>query len=122
MASWKGNYDAASNTPFWAAATVEKEPSTTEAQRLYGNTSQGNGNSYVISVSIGNGQYQTSNVGYANGEYVSVYNVAGILKATANVSNVVVASVVATLPGIIANNVNKTAAVQKNLINTEWGN
>ena len=90
--------------------------------RLYGNTSQGNGNNYVISVSIGNSEYQTSNVGYIIGEYVSVYNVAGILKATANVSNVVVAATIATLPGVIANSVNKTAAVQKNLINTEWGN
>ena len=38
MATNQGNYDSAANTPLWAAATVEREPSSTEAQRLYGNT------------------------------------------------------------------------------------
>lgn len=38
MASWQGNTDSAANTPYWAASLVNKEPSTTEAQRLYGNT------------------------------------------------------------------------------------
>lgn len=38
MATNQGNYDSAANTPLWAAATVEKAPTTTEAQRLYGNT------------------------------------------------------------------------------------
>lgn len=38
MASWQGNYDSAANTPYWVAQSVNKEPTTTEAQRLYGNT------------------------------------------------------------------------------------
>lgn len=41
MASWQGNTDSAANTPYWVAGSVNKEPSTTEAQRLYGNTSSG---------------------------------------------------------------------------------
>lgn len=41
MASNQGNYDNAANTPFWVAAAVNKEPSSAEAQALYGNTSSG---------------------------------------------------------------------------------
>lgn len=41
MASWQGNTDSAANTPYWVAGSVNKEPSTTEAQLLYGNTSSG---------------------------------------------------------------------------------
>jgi hypothetical protein len=38
MALNQGNYDNAANTPLWVAATVNKEPSSVEAQLVYGNT------------------------------------------------------------------------------------
>lgn len=38
MASNQGNYDVASNTPLWAAASVFKAPTTAAASALYGNT------------------------------------------------------------------------------------
>lgn len=50
MASWQGNYDSAANTPYWTAATVNKAPTTTEAQRLYGNTTA---NSYTTGETTG---------------------------------------------------------------------
>jgi hypothetical protein len=37
MSSW-GNYDASSNAPYWAAASVHKAPTSAEAALLYGNT------------------------------------------------------------------------------------
>jgi len=50
MASWQGNYDSAANTPYWSAASVNKEPTTTEAQRLYGNTTA---NVYIAGATVG---------------------------------------------------------------------
>ena len=41
MASNQGNYDSSANVPLWAAATVSKAPTATEAARLYGNTTSG---------------------------------------------------------------------------------
>lgn len=41
MASNQGNYDSAANTPLWAAATVERAPTTAQVATLYGNTSSG---------------------------------------------------------------------------------
>jgi hypothetical protein len=38
MASNQGNYDAASNTPLWAAATVNLAPTVSNVTNLYGNT------------------------------------------------------------------------------------
>lgn len=39
MASWQGNTDSAANTPYWVGGSVSVAPTTTEAQKLYGNTS-----------------------------------------------------------------------------------
>lgn len=50
MASNQGNYDSAANTPLWVAASVNKEPSSTEAQRLYGNTTS---NAYFAGETVG---------------------------------------------------------------------
>lgn len=50
MASNQGNYDSAANTPFWAAGLVNKEPTTAEAQKLYGNTSP---NVYIAGATVG---------------------------------------------------------------------
>jgi hypothetical protein len=50
MASNQGNYDSDANTPFWVAATVNKEPSTTEAQLLYANTTA---NAYFAGETVG---------------------------------------------------------------------
>ena len=50
MASWQGNYDSAANTPYWVAQSVNKAPTTTEAQRLYGNTSS---NVYFAGATVG---------------------------------------------------------------------
>ena len=41
MASNQGNFDSAANTPLWAAASVNRAPTTAEATALYGNTSSG---------------------------------------------------------------------------------
>jgi hypothetical protein len=41
MALNQGNYDSAANTPLWAAATVERAPTTAAVGTLYGNTSSG---------------------------------------------------------------------------------
>lgn len=50
MASNQGNYDSAANTPLWAASSVFKAPTATEAGRLYGNTVI---SSYVTGETIG---------------------------------------------------------------------
>jgi hypothetical protein len=50
MASNQGNFDSAANTPLWAAGVVNKEPSSTEAQRLYGNTTS---NVYIAGATVG---------------------------------------------------------------------
>ena len=50
MATNQGNYDSAANTPLWVAATVNKEPSSVEAQLLYANTTA---NVYVSGETIG---------------------------------------------------------------------
>jgi hypothetical protein len=41
MALNQGNNDNAANTPLWVAAAVNRQPSSAEAQLLYGNTSSG---------------------------------------------------------------------------------
>jgi hypothetical protein len=50
MASWQGNYDSAANTPYWVAQSVNKEPTTAEAQALYGNTTS---NVYFAGATVG---------------------------------------------------------------------
>lgn len=50
MASWQGNYDSAANTPYWVAQSVNKAPTTAEAQALYGNTTS---NVYFAGATVG---------------------------------------------------------------------
>ena len=50
MASWQGNYDSAANTPYWVAETVNRAPTTAEAQALYGNTTS---NVYIAGATVG---------------------------------------------------------------------
>lgn len=50
MASWQGNTDSAANTPYWVGGSVNVAPNTTEAQKLYGNTSA---DVYVTGATVG---------------------------------------------------------------------